>query len=134
VTPLSHEKQIIQSPAGLKLLDRVRKICEPLPEVTEKIDGFGHTTFRIKDKPFIFMGEKDEEPTLSFKSDPFTQELLLQQRDAYFKTPYIGHHGWVSVRSVQSINWHEIEPLLVEAYCRAAPKRLAKLFTDPAST
>ncbi|MDF2964413.1 MAG: MmcQ/YjbR family DNA-binding protein, partial [Paenibacillus sp.] len=59
-----------------------------------------------------------------------TQELLLQQQDAYFKTPYIGHHGWVSVRSVQAMNWQEVEPLIVEGYLQAAPKRIAKLYNN----
>ncbi len=35
---------------------------------------------------------------LSFKSDRETQELLLQ-KEKYFKTPYIGRHGWVSIQN-----------------------------------
>ncbi|TDF96754.1 MmcQ/YjbR family DNA-binding protein [Paenibacillus piri] len=122
---MSHMQRQLQSQAGLNMLKRVRQICAPLPEVVEKIDGFGHTTMRIADKPFVFMGEKDGVPTMSFKADPFMQELLLQQDD-YFKTPYIGHHGWVSVASVAKMQWDEVEPLIAEAYRRAAPKRILK--------
>jgi hypothetical protein len=45
------------------------------------------------------------------------QEILLQQ-GPYYKTPYFGRHGWVSVKSLGD--------LLKEAYLRAAPKRLVK--------
>ncbi|SDO02616.1 hypothetical protein SAMN04487897_107120 [Paenibacillus sp. yr247] len=44
---------------GLELLSKVRTFCSELPEVEEKVDGFGHTTFRVKDKPFVMMGETD---------------------------------------------------------------------------
>ncbi|WP_238402949.1 hypothetical protein [Paenibacillus mesophilus] len=59
------------------------------------------------------------------KTRSCSQELLIQQ-DGFFKTPYIGQHGWVSVKNPQ--NWDMLEDLLKEAYLRAAPKRLAKQF------
>jgi hypothetical protein len=49
----------MQSKQGIEMLDHVRRICQPLPEV---------------------------------------EEILLQQGQ-YYKTPYIGQHGWVSIKS-----------------------------------
>jgi hypothetical protein len=124
---MEHDKSM-KTKQGIEMLDNVRRICNSLPEVEEIIDGFGHTTFKVKGKSFIMMGENEEVvPGLSFKSDRENQEFLLQQ-GPYFKTPYIGQHGWVSIKSPQ--NWDELEPLLKEAYLRAAPKRLAKQFME----
>lgn len=116
----------IKTARGLELLEKARKICTKYPEVEEKIDSFGHTSFRVKDKPFVMMGESEESSSLSIKTSPATQEILLQQGDRFSKTPYIGHHGWVSVRHSDLIDWEEIEGLMHEGYLRTAPKRLVK--------
>lgn len=121
------EHKTITSQQGLAMVEQVRRICRPLPEVEEIIDGFGHTVFKVKGKTFIMMGQDDKDGTtsLSFKSDRENQEILLQQ-GRYVKTPYIGHHGWVSVKKGEPIDWDELASLLKEAYLRAAPKRLVK--------
>lgn len=107
------------------MLDKVREICQALPEVEEIIDGFGHTTFKVKGKSFIMMSESEEGPGFSFKSDHANQEILLQQ-SCFFKPPYIGHHGWVATKRGEPLDWNEMRELLKEAYLRAAPKRLVK--------
>lgn len=107
------------------MLERVRKICLALPEAVEIIDGFGHHTFKINGKSFVISGESDKGFRLSFKSDRETQVLLLQ-KEYFFKTPYIGQHGWVSIENPESENWGELSDLIQEAYLRAAPKRLVK--------
>ncbi|QGQ97863.1 MmcQ/YjbR family DNA-binding protein [Paenibacillus psychroresistens] len=123
---MNHEIQI-KSSAGLALLKQIRKVCERLPESYEKIDGFGHTMFQVNEKSFVRMGEGEEDgAVLAIKATPFTQESLLQQ-PYYFKTPYVGKHGWVSIRVNDPLNLVEIEALIVEGYRLAAPKRLAKL-------
>jgi len=115
----------MKSALGLDMLERVRNICKPLPEVEELIDGFGHNVFKVKGKSFVIMGENDGRPGLSFKSDKEKQHLLLQ-KGGYVKTPYIGHHGWVSLDHTAVPQWDELAGLIREAYLRAAPKRLVK--------
>lgn len=115
----------IRSKAGLALLARLRTICAKLPETVEKVDEFGHTTFRVADKPFIFAGENGEGLSISVKADPHMQEILLQE-SRYYKTPYIGRFGWVSQRVDAELNWSELEPLIRGSYLRAAPKRLSR--------
>ncbi|KQL43578.1 phosphoribosylglycinamide formyltransferase [Brevibacillus choshinensis] len=117
----------ISSKEGLALVDQVRKLAMRLPEVSEQVDAFGHTSFRVSDKPFVMLGEGGEEgPSLSIKTLPITQEHLLQ-RQHFYKTPYIGQHGWVSILGKNVADWKEIESYLLEGYLRSAPKRLAKL-------
>ncbi|MFB5197197.1 MmcQ/YjbR family DNA-binding protein [Neobacillus sp. KR4-4] len=110
-------------------IETVRKICLSLPEAVEHIDGFGHNTFKINGKSFVISGENKKGFGLSFKSDRETQELLLQ-KEHYYKTPYIGQHGWVSIQNPAEENWDELTDLIQEAYLRAAPKRLVKQWNE----
>lgn len=110
---------------GLELVAKVRAFCMELPEVEEKVDGFGHIAFRVKDKPFVIMGESDGQPSTSIKTNMTTQEFLLHQEGTpYHKTPYIGQHGWVSILDTDKVPWKEIEDLIIEGYARTAPKKL----------
>jgi hypothetical protein len=54
----------------------------------------------------------------------------LLQKEHFHKTPYIGHHGWVSVQNLAGENWDELTDLIHEAYLRAAPKRLVKIWNE----
>lgn len=117
----------IKSEHGLFMLDQVRKICVDLPEVEETIDGFGCTTFRVKNKSFVRISETDTVIRLSFKSNHENQDILLQG-GRFVKAPYIGHHGWVSVKEGEPIDWVELSELLKEAYLRTAPKQIVGRF------
>ncbi|MCM3115799.1 MmcQ/YjbR family DNA-binding protein [Neobacillus sp. MER 74] len=110
-------------------IETVRKICLALPEAVEHIDGFGHNTFKVNGKSFVISGENENGFGLSFKSDRETQELLLQ-KEHYYKTPYIGQHGWVSIQNPVEEHWDELTDLIQEAYLRAAPKRLVKQWNE----
>ena len=111
------------------LLENVRKICLVLPEAVEHIDGFGHNTFKINRKSFVISGESEKGFSLSFKSDRETQELSLQ-KESFFKTPYIGRHGWVSIQNPDMEDWDELISLIQEGYLRAAPKRIVKKWNE----
>ncbi|ARU62133.1 phosphoribosylglycinamide formyltransferase [Tumebacillus avium] len=123
------EKQVT-SERGLTLLGQVREIAMRLPEVIEAVDKFGHTSFRVNDKPFVMMGEGDGETSLSLKVLKETQEVLLQ-RGGFTKTHYIGHHGWVTLDTEVAPDWNEIGELITEGYLRSAPKRLQKQVMTP---
>ncbi|MFP7299101.1 MmcQ/YjbR family DNA-binding protein [Neobacillus niacini] len=111
------------------ILEKIRDICLALPKAVEHIDGFGHNTFKINGKSFVISGENENGFSLSFKSDRETQEILLQ-KEHFYKTPYIGHHGWVSIQNPTDSDWDELKDLLQEAYLRAAPKRIIKEWNE----
>jgi len=115
----------------IEILENVRNICKSLPEAKETIDGFGHIVFRVNGKPFARIGGTEEQATLSFKSDKENQEILIQD-SRYFKTPYIGQHGWVSIKS--PTDWPVLGELIQEAFLRTAPKRLAEQIRSRLST
>ena len=49
----------IRSEIGLAAVERVRDLTADFPEVEEAVDKFGHTSFRVRDKPFVMLGEGD---------------------------------------------------------------------------
>lgn len=119
----------MKSQEPVSMLENVRITCLALPEAVEHIDGFGHNTFKINGKSFVITGNNEKGFSLSFKSDRETQEILLK-KEYFFKTPYIGNHGWISIQNPSEENWAELTDLIQEAYLRAAPKRLVKQWKE----
>ncbi|MFC4775197.1 MmcQ/YjbR family DNA-binding protein [Paenibacillus sp. GCM10023252] len=119
------EQRMIQSSLGLDMIRRVRSICAELPEAAEIIDGFGHTVFKVRGKSYTMMGEDNGSANLHFKSDKLTQDILLHE-ERFYKTPYIGQHGWVSITEPAVDDWVKLEELIRDAYLLAAPKKLVK--------
>ena len=117
------------SRAAQKLLEKVQRATRNLPESTLEIDGFGHRTFRVGKKSFAILGEHDGHGSLSVKTDLATQDALIR-RGHYTRTAYIGQHGWVTLNDQDPPDWAEVEELIVEAYRRAAPKRLLRQLDD----
>lgn len=117
----------LKSQKSIEILTKVREFAIGFSETAEHIDKFGHTSFRIKDKPFVILGENEEGiPSVAMKTSKETQEFLLQEGSRFFKTPYIGQHGWTSIQGDHALEWGEVEGLIKEAYLRAAPKSILK--------
>ncbi len=116
-----HENQL-DTPQGKRLLTALRKTCAKLADVEEVLDGFGHTTFKVKKKSFVIAGMGEAGTSISIKCDPITQAALIK-RGPYYRTPYIGQHGWVSVENPLKEGWAEVQELIADAYALASPKR-----------
>ena len=111
------------------MLAPARDAAMALPEVTEAVAGFGHISFRVRDKPFVLMGENADGPWLCVKSDTATQAFLVK-RPEFEKTPYIGRHGWINATQVPPADWTELVELISDAYMLVAPKRLVREAQD----
>lgn len=122
---MTHERQL-HTAQGQRLLAALRDVCSRLPEVDEIVDGFGHTTFKVRGKSFVIAGMGESGEAVSIKSDGVTQAELIR-RGPYYRTPYIGQHGWISIGSPLEHDWTEVAELIVDGYRLAAPKRLARL-------
>jgi predicted DNA-binding protein (MmcQ/YjbR family) len=123
-------EHVLVSETAFAVRDRIRGICAGLPEAEEKIDGFGHTVFKVRDKSFVLMaeGEKaNDGGRLSLKCDKETQQLLID-KGPYIRAPYIGQHGWVLIACKDIADWEEFGELIVEGYLRAAPKKLVQAY------
>jgi hypothetical protein len=107
-----------------KMLERARKTALALPEAVET-EMFGHPTFRAGGKMFTLFGFEKGRATLCFKVGKKDQSLFLED-ERFFKTPYVGQHGWVSLDLMAAkLNWEEIGELMKLSYRNNAPKRLA---------
>jgi len=112
-----------------KLLTRLRRICLALPEAYETT-SYGHPTFRAGrsgKKTFAVFENYRGEDTICFKATMEDQALLVLD-PRFFVAPYIGKHGWTSMRTAGAIEWDEVEDLVLESYRLVATKTmLAKL-------
>jgi predicted DNA-binding protein (MmcQ/YjbR family) len=121
-----HDPDRPPTPGEQKILKQLRGICARLPEVVEERDGFGHFTFRVGKRSFVIVGAgQDGSGSMSIKADLYTQDRLIRG-GGYERTPYIGQHGWVSVKASSAADWDEVEELVIDGYRHAAPKRLLK--------
>jgi len=113
------------SPNEKKFIDRIAKATARLAGVTQEVDGFGHTSFRVGKKSFVIIGSGEGGAALSIKCDLVTQDSLIRS-GRYQRTAYIGQHGWVTTSADAKQDWTEIQELVEEAYRRTAPKKLLK--------
>ena len=103
-------------------LRKLRKLCLSLPETTETLN-FGHEWFRVMGKPFCVNAASGELPGIAFKVARNEQGMFLED-PRFYRTPYMHHHGWVSIRIDRGIDWEEIEELIQASYRLAAPRSL----------
>jgi predicted DNA-binding protein (MmcQ/YjbR family) len=104
-----------------KILEKLRKICLTLPNATETLT-FGHPTFQVAQKTFCVLEQYKGELSMSFKVGKQAQPVFLKD-DRFFRTPYVGQHGWVSLRAVGKLNWEEIQGLVEGSYKLVQQKR-----------
>ncbi|NNF13601.1 MAG: MmcQ/YjbR family DNA-binding protein [Gemmatimonadetes bacterium] len=117
------------APAAIAAIERLRETVAGLPEVVEKIDKFGHVAFRVRDKPFVLIGNGKGDGSLAIKADAHTQRFLIEHR-GYHRTPYIGQHGWTSVARLPPADWDEVERLVHDGYRLAAPASLVRALDE----
>jgi predicted DNA-binding protein (MmcQ/YjbR family) len=95
-------------------VSRVRRICLALPETTET-ETFGHPTFRVEGKTYCVIEDYKGEEAIAIKVGLPVQGVFL--KDArFYKTPYVGNQGWVSLRTAAKLDWREIEDLIKGSY------------------
>lgn len=110
-------------------LERVREVCTALPEVVER-PSHGMPTFFVQGKRafamFTHNHHGDGRLALWLAAAPGVQEALAAEAPSwYFKPPYVGVRGWIGVRLDRDVEDAEMAELLREAYCAAAPAKLA---------
>ena len=112
------------------VLPRLRKICLSLPGASEGV-SFGHPTFRAGKKIFAVFERYRGEDTVCFKAT-LTDQALLVMDPRFFVAPYIGKHGWTSMRVGAGVDWRELEDVVRGSYRLVATKKMLKeLATAP---
>jgi predicted DNA-binding protein (MmcQ/YjbR family) len=120
---LLYHKGVPMKPARQSVLDRLRTLCLALPEATETVT-FGNPTFQIAQKSFCVLEEYKGELSLAVKVGRERQARFLAE-PRFFRTPYVGRYGWVSLRIASTdLDWDEVKSLVEGSYRLIAPKRL----------
>ncbi|MBI2685798.1 MAG: MmcQ/YjbR family DNA-binding protein [Acidobacteria bacterium] len=103
---------------GKRYLEKFRKIALAMPGVVET-ESFGHPWFRVggvKGKMLSVFGQQDGQWSLCFKAAKEDQGIFLKD-PRFVKTPYVGQHGWVSLKLDNTKpDWNEIAELLEMSY------------------
>lgn len=112
-------------------VERLRRICMALPEVTERLSHAEPAWFVRDKKAFANLSDHHHDDRLGFwcAAAPGVQEILVAASpDRFFRPPYVGHRGWLGVYlDVPNVDWDEISVLAEDAYRLIAPKKLAEL-------
>ncbi len=111
-----------------KALNRIRTICQKLPEFKE-VEAWGHPTFRAGKKMFAAFGGDADLLSIGLRVGHDRQGELLDD-SRFFPTPYAAHLGWISLRIDKNTDWHEVKSLLHEAYRQVALRRMLKSLDD----
>ena len=113
---------------------RLSKICLGLPDATSEVSGYtnAHTTFLVRKKKFAYHlvdHDGDGRVQLSVRAAPGQNAALGEAHpDRYFWPRYIGVHGWVGLQlDLRTIDWDEVESLVVTSYRLQAPRTLVRL-------
>ena len=101
--------------AAPEALSRLRGVCLALPDATETVT-FGNPTFQVHQKTFCVLEDYRGELSVCFKVGKQHQSLFLKD-PRFYRTPYVGQHGWVSLRiHAAPVNWKEIAELAANSY------------------
>jgi len=102
------------------ILGKLRKICLALPE-TKETNTWGHPNFRVGEKIFAVFEEYKGELGICVKVGKLIQGVFLDD-PRFFRTPYVGKYGWVTLRVHSApLNWTEIRELVKGSYLLIAP-------------
>ena len=94
-----------------QILQLLRKICRAINGTNETVT-FGHPTFQVNGKPFTALETYKGELGICVKGEKELQGVFLDD-PRFFRTPYIGKHGWVTLRVYAArLNWTEIKQLV----------------------
>jgi hypothetical protein len=116
-------------------LQRVRKICLALPEVSER-PSHGSPAWFIRGKKTLAMYLDDHHGdgrlAIWCPAAPGVQDAMVDEEpERFFRPPYVGPSGWLGVRLDVDPDWDEITGIVEDAYRKVAPKRLVALLDPP---
>ncbi len=97
----------------------VRAFALSLPEAQEH-SHLGRPDLRVRNRIFLTLPEDDR--SVNLKTTPIALDMLVRTDPYAFKDVWGGR--WVRV-DLAKVSPDEVRDLVIEAYCLAAPRRLA---------
>ena len=108
------------------ILKKLRKVSLALPHAEETV-SFGHPTFRVRGgKIFAVLETYKGELGICVNVGKLMQGIFLDD-PRFFRTPYVGKHGRVTLRvHAARLNWKEIGELVKGSYLLVGPAKKKK--------
>lgn len=108
-------------------LERIRRICLAMPEVTEKM-SHGEPTFFVRKKVFVMFASNHHNDGRIAVWCPvplgFQAGLIEAAPQKFFNPPYVGVRGWIGILLDQVAD-DELASHIRQAWQLIAPKKLA---------
>ena len=114
------------SAGNQKIIERLRGICLPLPEVSEDRQ-FGNPCFKAGRKTFCNLHRWQGRTELQVWVGAEQQSALTSFDERYRVPQYIGHNGWISFDLTGRTAWQEVRALVEESYRHFALRRMLKV-------
>ena len=113
-----------------RTLERIRRICLELPEVSERL-SHGAPTFFVRGKRAFVMVLTDHHGDGRFAiwcaaPDGLQRMLVEADPERFFVPPYVGHRGWLGVRLDRSLDWDELTGIVEDAFAEVVPRALVE--------
>lgn len=114
----------LNNPVAQKKLQRLEKLCLSLPE-TQRAETFGDPSFKAGKKSFCSVHRRRRVMRLAVWTGVDAQPALTL--DPRYRVPaYTGHNGWTELNIEKSVDWQEVEALVLASYKHFALKRMLK--------
>jgi hypothetical protein len=113
-----------------RTLERIRRICLALPEVSERL-SHGAPTFFVRGKRAFVMVLTNHHGDGRFAiwcaaPDGLQRMLVEADPERFFVPPYVGHRGWLGVRLDRGLDWDELTGIVEDAFVEVAPRALVE--------
>ena len=104
------------------LLERMREICLKLPGSSETVT-YGHPGFKVDDRLYAVLETYKGELSICVKVGRDVLDIF-EKDPRYYRTPYIGNQGWVSLKvRAAPLDWNEVRELLKGSHLLVRRKR-----------
>lgn len=111
----------LRTPAALKMIAKMRKLCLALPEADEA-RSFGNPVWRVGRKSFAVLYDYGDGLTVSFWVG-VERQGPLEMDPRISIPPYTGSKGWIALDVRKPVNDDELADFLIESYRHFAPRR-----------
>lgn len=108
-------------------LPRLRQVCLSLPEVEERISHGEPAWFVRGRKQFVTFADHHHDDRVAFwcAAPEGAQRMLVESHpDRFIVPPYVGGRGWVGCYLDGSVDWDELDDIVLDAYLTVAPAGL----------
>jgi hypothetical protein len=114
---------VLRAGKGMRILERVRRVCLALPDVSERL-SHGTPTFFARGKQFaqVWAGHHDDHGLQLWCAAPSGAQAALVKADPdrFFVPPYVGVRGWLGVRLDRDLGRSELDGIVKDAYAEVA--------------